>query len=408
MKNYFALALAWILAAVPARGEAPLSPFGGGLGCGYCVATEVDRLVALLGDPVLRELICRLSSARYTPDTLGFALGVPEAGIMRRINTLRGWGLARAIPNQWGRTIIEAAPGNGANTLRRWASRYCPHGDECGRPLIDPRIDMDRHAPRAIGLYSGWVPPPTGDDRRDAPPFDHASGRNSGDGSRKTPWEKMSTERERMVAQIVEDMKTTAPRTGRASLSNAVLKALSKTPRHEFVPPELRHRAYENNPLPIGDDQTISQPYIVALMTEILDLEANDVVLEVGTGSGYQTAILAFLVSKVYTIEIIDSLHTQATERLKRLGYRNIETRHRDGYIGWRKKGPFDAIIVTAAADEIPELLIRQLAPGGKMAIVVGQDRDVQKLVLVEKKSAASILKRNILPVRFVPLKHDD
>lgn len=183
MKKYLVLALAWLLAAVPARGEAPLSPFGYGQGCDNCVVTEVDRLVAMLGDPVLRELVCRLSSERYTPHTLGSALAEPEAGIMRRIDTLRGWGLARAIPNQWGRTIVEASPGSGANTLRRWASRYCPRGDECGRPLVDPRIDMDRHG--AIGFDSGAVPSSTGGDGDAASPNAGENALNEGWGKPK-------------------------------------------------------------------------------------------------------------------------------------------------------------------------------------------------------------------------------
>ena len=186
--------------------------------------------------------------------------------------------------------------------------------------------------------------------------------------------------RDRLVATIQDEMLTTMVYTGRSRLSQRVLEAISKTPRHEFVPPELRDQAYDNHPLPIAGGQTISQPYIVALMTEILDVKPTDVVLEIGTGSGYQAAVLAALAKKIYSIEIVKTLHREASERLRRLGYRNVDTRLGDGYSGLPEVGPFNAIIVTAAAERIPEPLLRQLAPGGRMAVVVGEEYGPQLL----------------------------
>jgi protein-L-isoaspartate(D-aspartate) O-methyltransferase len=182
-----------------------------------------------------------------------------------------------------------------------------------------------------------------------------------------------------------------------------VLDVLERVPRHEFVPDEYKSQAYADHPLPIGHGQTISQPYIVALMTELLQLESSDRVLEIGTGSGYQAAILAELVEEVYTIEIIEALAAQARERLESLGFDNVRVLHADGYYGWQEHAPFDAIIVTAAPDHIPQPLVQQLADGGKMVIPVGPPGGYQTLWEITKKGD-DITKRNVTGVLFVPL----
>jgi protein-L-isoaspartate(D-aspartate) O-methyltransferase len=183
----------------------------------------------------------------------------------------------------------------------------------------------------------------------------------------------------------------------------AVIEALRAVPRHEFVPPELRDAAYLNQPLPIGHGQTISQPYIVALMTQLLELEPGDKTLEIGTGSGYQAAVLAEIVESVFTIEIIEPLATSAEVRLQRLGYDAVHRRHGDGYFGWPEHGPFDGIVVTAAATHIPPPLVEQLAVGGRMVIPVGPPFRTQQLMLLEKRADGSVTQRSIAPVAFVP-----
>ncbi|HYA63578.1 MAG TPA: protein-L-isoaspartate(D-aspartate) O-methyltransferase [Candidatus Sulfotelmatobacter sp.] len=185
-----------------------------------------------------------------------------------------------------------------------------------------------------------------------------------------------------------------------------VLDSLRKTPRHRFVPAELVPYAYDDQPLPVGYGQTISQPYIVAKMTELLEPKGEHRVLEIGTGSGYQAAVLSPLVAQVYTIEIIEPLGNAARQRLAALGYKNIEVRVGDGYFGWPEKAPFDAIIVTAAANHIPPPLIEQLKPGGRMVIPVGNPFQPQMLVLVTKgsKGPRDIQVRSLMPVAFVPL----
>lgn len=191
---------------------------------------------------------------------------------------------------------------------------------------------------------------------------------------------------------------------GLSRLSDVVREALLRVPRHEFVPVSQRDHAYENRPLPIGHGQTISQPLIVAAMTELLDVEAGDKVFELGTGSGYQAAVLAELGVEVFSVEIVTPLGLQARETLDHLGYQRINTRIGDGYDGWPAEAPFDAIIVTAASDHIPPPLIRQLKPGGRLLIPVGNRYQTQKLVLLTRSTEGRVSTRELLPVTFVPL----
>jgi protein-L-isoaspartate(D-aspartate) O-methyltransferase len=183
-----------------------------------------------------------------------------------------------------------------------------------------------------------------------------------------------------------------------------VLKSMRSVPREEFVPENLKRQAYANIPLPIGYGQTISQPYIVALMTQLLEVDKDDIVLEIGTGSGYQAAVLAEIVKKMYTVEIIEPLGMEARKRLQRLGYDNVEVRIGDGYFGWEEYSPFDAIIVTAAATHIPPPLIRQMKNGARMCIPVGQPYYPQILKLIEKNERGEVRISDVIPVRFVPL----
>ena len=210
--------------------------------------------------------------------------------------------------------------------------------------------------------------------------------------------------RQELADTIASMAAETQRETGRKAFSEAVIKVMAEVPRHEFVPENVRDLAYRNRPLPIGHGQTISQPYIVALMTDLLEVQIGSKVLEVGTGSGYQAAVLAELGAKVFTIEIIEPLGQLAKERLKRLGYGNVKTRISDGYYGWKEHAPFDAIIVTAAASHVPPPLVRQLKPGGRMVAPVGQHFLVQYLTMVEKGADGGVTSRLILPVRFVPL----
>ena len=203
-------------------------------------------------------------------------------------------------------------------------------------------------------------------------------------------------------AAMVAEVRAHAP--GEAQLDRDVLAVMATVPRHAFVPASQVRHAYENRPLAIGHGQTISQPYIVALMTTLARPRRDAVVLEIGTGSGYQAAVLAGLVKRVYSIEIIEPLGTQAAQRLRTLGYDNVQTRIGDGYYGWPKAGPFDAIVVTAAATSVPPPLIAQLKPGGRMVIPVGSSFFTQTLMLVEKDAAGRVRTRQVLPVRFVPL----
>ena len=195
--------------------------------------------------------------------------------------------------------------------------------------------------------------------------------------------------------------------TGISELSARVITALASVPREEFVPTAYRHLAYDNTPLPIAAGQTISQPLIVALMTELLDPQPDDIVLEVGTGSGYQAAVLSSLVARVYSIEIVEELARGAEAVLHELGYSNVVVRAGDGYAGWPEHAPFDSIIVTAAADELPPPLLQQLKPGGKLVIPVGERHGYQELLLIEVDNNGEINKQSVLPVRFVPLTGD-
>jgi protein-L-isoaspartate(D-aspartate) O-methyltransferase len=204
--------------------------------------------------------------------------------------------------------------------------------------------------------------------------------------------------RREMVAEVRAD----AP--GEARLDKRVLAAMARVPRHQFVPVAQQRHAYENRPLDIGHGQTISQPYIVALMTTLARPQRDDNVLEIGTGSGYQAAVLAELVGRVHSIEIIEPLGRQAERRLSKLGYRNITTRIADGYYGWPDAGPYDSILVTAAAASVPPPLVAQLKPGGRMVIPVGTAFFTQTLMLVEKRADGRVHSRQILPVSFVPL----
>lgn len=210
--------------------------------------------------------------------------------------------------------------------------------------------------------------------------------------------------RQRMVQEIAAMTTDTGFETGRTTLDERVLAAMRKVERHKFVPPGEVVNAYQNRPLPIGHGQTISQPYIVALMTDLMRVERNHTVLEIGTGSGYQAAILAELAKAVYTIEIIEPLGKQAQERLQNLGYRNVQTTVGDGYYGWAQYAPFDSIIVTALASHIPPPLVKQLKPGGRMVIPVGTQFLTQYLMLVEKNPDGTVSSKQLLPVRFVPL----
>lgn len=217
-----------------------------------------------------------------------------------------------------------------------------------------------------------------------------------------------SQDYDRLRAGMVRDIEATVVETrgyiGKETLGEAVMKAMAEVPRHEFVPASLRDYAYLNQALPIGHGQTISQPYIVALMTDLAGIGPDSVVLEVGTGSGYQAAVLSRLARHVYTIEIVEPLGLEAKRALERLGYDNVTVRIGDGYNGWAEHAPFDAILVTAAPERIPQPLIDQLKPGGRLIIPVGRAGGVQSLRIVEKDESGEIREQDVLPVGFVPL----
>jgi protein-L-isoaspartate(D-aspartate) O-methyltransferase len=209
---------------------------------------------------------------------------------------------------------------------------------------------------------------------------------------------------ERMLTDIRSEVALTRRMTGRDALDPRVMAAMARVPRDAFVPAELQAAAYANGPLPIGHGQTISQPYIVALMTDLIAPQPDHRVLEIGTGSGYQTAVLATLCRKVYSIDLIAALSAAATERLARLGYHNVLTQTANGYQGWPEHAPYDGILVTAAASHVPPALVEQLRPGGRMAIPVGEPYGLQELRLIEKDPQGEVSSRGILAVAFVPL----
>jgi len=211
-----------------------------------------------------------------------------------------------------------------------------------------------------------------------------------------------AAERERMVLEVANLVATSGAREGR-QLGRPVLDALRRVPRHRFVPEAAQADAYRDRPLPIGHEATISAPTIVALMTELLDVRPEHRVLEVGTGSGYQAAVLSGLVREVYSIEIVEPLARSAAGRLQALGFANVSVRAGDGYAGWPEHAPFDRIIVTAAAPHVPQPLVDQLRPGGRMVIPVGRG-DSEQLMLIVKDGRGRVSRRAILPVRFVPL----
>jgi protein-L-isoaspartate(D-aspartate) O-methyltransferase len=210
--------------------------------------------------------------------------------------------------------------------------------------------------------------------------------------------------RQHMVMEIAAETIYVSARIGKAALGASAMDAVGKVPRHDFVPIELQPYAYANVPLPIGFDKTISQPFIVALMTDLLDLGPEDTVLEIGTGLGYQAAVLAEIARKVYSIEIIEELAREAKLRLARQGYKNIQFKLGNGCYGWPEHAPFDKVIVTAAPDLIPGVLLQQLKPGGRMVIPAGL-ADAQQLLLVQKDRSGAVTSREILPVRFSELE---
>jgi protein-L-isoaspartate(D-aspartate) O-methyltransferase len=217
---------------------------------------------------------------------------------------------------------------------------------------------------------------------------------SAADGDDTAAREKMVRTVERQVALLGDRRPIGAP----------VMHAMREVPRHRFVPAALRGQAYEDRALPIGEGQTISQPFIVAYMTALLEPDADDVVLEVGTGSAYQAAILSRLVRHVYTIEIVKPLAEQAAQRLSELGYGNVTVRHGDGYAGWPEHAPFDAIMVTAGADHVPQPLIEQLKPEGRLVMPVGNSPDDRRLLLVTKDRQGRIHEKYLIPVAFVPM----
>ncbi len=215
-------------------------------------------------------------------------------------------------------------------------------------------------------------------------------------------------QRAALIREIEGDVLETRDYTGKASLSESVMEAMARVERHEFVPMAFRGLSYANRPLPIGEGQTISQPYVVALMTDLAGVGPESIVLEVGTGSAYQAAVLAEIVQHVYTIEIVEPLGRRAAETLERLGYDNVTVRIGDGYLGWPEFAPFDAILVTAAPEDIPPPLVEQLKIGGRLVVPVGAQGQAQSLQVLEKASDGEITMTDVLPVRFVPLTREN
>ncbi len=226
--------------------------------------------------------------------------------------------------------------------------------------------------------------------------------------SNESPADEYAQARAALVRVIEADVRATKSYLGRDELDPRVIAAIGRVPRHEFVPADVRRYAYRNRPLPIGYGQTISQPYIVAIMTDLLQVFEGGRVLEIGTGSGYQAAVLAEVCDAVYSIEIVAPLGEQSAVLLKQLGYDNVHTKIGDGYAGWPEHAPYDGIIVTAAAPHVPEQLIEQLRPGGRMVIPVKQAFGAQELLLIEKARDGTVSETEIIPVRFVPLTRSE
>lgn len=218
-----------------------------------------------------------------------------------------------------------------------------------------------------------------------------------------TDWQAM---RDKMVKQIEADMRDLRDMTGHGTLSAPVAAAMDKVPRHLFVPDRLQAHAYDNSPLPIGEGQTISQPFIVALMTELLAVDSHARVLEVGTGSGYQAAVLAEIAHEVYSVEIVPSLAEAAAKRLAGLGYSNVHVKQGDGTLGWPTAAPFDGIVVTAAGIQIPDDLLAQLKTGGHLVMPVGGEHETQQLMVITRNADGTYSRRTTIPVRFVPITH--
>jgi protein-L-isoaspartate(D-aspartate) O-methyltransferase len=239
---------------------------------------------------------------------------------------------------------------------------------------------------RIAGIMESW-------NRRRSPVIVHAMSEDA-----------YSRLRAEMVQEIALEAALTAAHTGRSAFSERVMQVMARVPRHEFVPVELQQYGYLNRPLPIGYDKTVSQPFIVALMTDLLEIGERDVVLEIGAGAGYQAAVLAQLAARVYTVDIIEELAQGAEARLRRLGYVNVEVHVGNGYYGWPQHAPYDRIMVTAAAELIPPPLLAQLKPGGRMVIPTGI-ADKQTLMLVEKAPDGRLATREVLPVRFSELE---
>jgi protein-L-isoaspartate(D-aspartate) O-methyltransferase len=214
----------------------------------------------------------------------------------------------------------------------------------------------------------------------------------------------MTAERQRLVEKIEAEVRMTAPELGFAKLDPRVADAMLRVPRHAFVPGAQRALAYANHPLPIGGGQTISQPYIVAIMSQLLEVGPGDRVFELGTGSGYQAAVLADMGVEVYSVEIVPELAERAVANLKAAGYPQVQVRAADGWLGWPEAAPFDGIILTAAAPTIPEQLIAQLKPGGRLVMPIGETHAVQQLAIFDKDEDGSLRRRDLLPVRFVPV----
>jgi len=237
-------------------------------------------------------------------------------------------------------------------------------------------------------------------------PRAHAPARRAGkpDTAAQAEADALRAEREAMLRDIAAEVAWTREEIGKAALDERVMAALAKVPRELFVPALERRFAFANGPLPIGHGQTISQPFIVALMTDLLEPRPDSIILEIGTGSGYQSAVLAELADKVYSVEIIAALAVEARERLARLGYDNVFIRHGDGHQGWAEHAPYDGIIVTAAAPHIPPALLEQLKPGGRLVIPVGQPGEIQQLKVLSKHADGTFSERNVLRVAFVPM----